>query len=260
MLFKKALSLSLGLVLFTSCNKNKSTATPEPAVLADVSTVAISGITNNSAKSGGTINYTGTIYAKGVCWNVNQFPTLDNFKTNNGDGTAAFVSTMTDLLPNQTYYVRAYATDAYGTVYGNEIKFTTDVLASVVSNGTKMYVHPTDNGLSNWGPAGETTTANSPSDGAANTKTIAALASPHAAKICADLVAYGYSDWYLPSVSELELMYAKKLSLAMNSPIYWTSTETDAFTAYSESFITGNHNSSSTKDNVYQCRCVRKDP
>ncbi len=259
-LFKSVCILIAGIGLFSACNKNKTSASPEPQVLADVSTIAISGITNNSAKSGGSINYTGTIYAKGVCWNVNQFPSVTDFKTNNGEGTGAFVSNLTELLPNQTYYLRAYATDAYGTVYGNEIKFTTDVLASVVSNGAKMYVHPTDNGASNWGPAGEVSGANSPADGSANTKAIALLANPHAAKVCADLVAYGYSDWYLPSVTELELMYLKKVSLGMTAPEYWTSTETDAFTAYSENFLSGNHNSASTKDNVYPCRCVRKDP
>jgi hypothetical protein len=32
---------------------------------------------------------------------------------------------------------------------------------------------------------------------------------PIAASVCADLVLNGYSDWYLPSIGELQLMYSR---------------------------------------------------
>ena len=35
-----------------------------------------------------------------------------------------FVSNLTSLVPNTTYYVRAYATNIVGTAYGNEVSFT----------------------------------------------------------------------------------------------------------------------------------------
>jgi pectin methylesterase-like acyl-CoA thioesterase len=37
----------------------------------------------------------------------------------------AFASDMTDLSPNTQYYVRAYATNAAGTSYGNAVNFET---------------------------------------------------------------------------------------------------------------------------------------
>jgi uncharacterized protein (TIGR02145 family) len=46
-------------------------------------------------------------------------------KTSNGLGTGSFTSSFTGLVPNTTYYVRAYATNSAGTGYGNEVSFTT---------------------------------------------------------------------------------------------------------------------------------------
>jgi hypothetical protein len=85
-------------------------------------------ITANSAVSGGTINSDGgaAITAKGVCWSLSPSPTVNlNTQTNNGSGIASFSSTMSNLSPNKTYFVRAYATNIAGTNYGNEISFTT---------------------------------------------------------------------------------------------------------------------------------------
>ncbi|MBU4319376.1 MAG: hypothetical protein KKF30_19115, partial [Proteobacteria bacterium] len=44
--------------------------------------------------------------------------------------TGAFTSSMTGLSSITTYYVRAYATNGAGTVYGNEVNFTTAALNS----------------------------------------------------------------------------------------------------------------------------------
>jgi uncharacterized protein (TIGR02145 family) len=49
---------------------------------------------------------------------------LDNH-TNDGNEIGAFTSTMTELTPGTTYYVRAYATNDEGTSYGVERSFTT---------------------------------------------------------------------------------------------------------------------------------------
>jgi uncharacterized protein (TIGR02145 family) len=42
-----------------------------------------------------------------------------------GDGIGSYVSYITDLEPNTTYYARAYATNSKGTAYGNAISFKT---------------------------------------------------------------------------------------------------------------------------------------
>lgn len=65
-----------------------------------------------------------------------------------------------------------------------------------------------------------TTNTGSLSDGRLNTQTmITAGATAHpAAKYCHDLVINGYDDWYLPSISELEMCYrAFKPSITVNS-------------------------------------------
>jgi hypothetical protein len=86
-----------------------------------------SGITTNSASSGGNISSDGgsTVTQRGVCWSTNQNPTIANNITNNGTGTGSFSSSITGLNANTTYYCRAYATNGVGTAYGNQINFTT---------------------------------------------------------------------------------------------------------------------------------------
>jgi uncharacterized protein (TIGR02145 family) len=52
-------------------------------------------------------------------------PTIANNKTIDGVGDGSFTSNLTGLGSATTYYVKAYATNAYGTSYGTEISFTT---------------------------------------------------------------------------------------------------------------------------------------
>jgi hypothetical protein len=92
-----------------------------------VATNAITAVTHSSAASGGNIvSANGTnIMARGVCWSVNQNPTISDAKTFDGIGTGMFRSSIEGLLPNTTYFVRAYATNSSGTAYGNQISFAT---------------------------------------------------------------------------------------------------------------------------------------
>jgi hypothetical protein len=97
-----------------------------------LSTRAVGGISSNLAGSGGVITTDGgsPITAKGVCWSLNPGPTVANSTTSNGTGPGAFNSTLTGLNPLTTYYARAYATNALGTAYGNEVSFTTTDLVT----------------------------------------------------------------------------------------------------------------------------------
>ena len=98
--------------------------------LADVSTtVTVSAISYNVATSGGSISNDGgsSITAKGICWSTATNPTIAlSTKTNDGTGITTFSSSLTNLLPITTYYVRAYATNSAGTTYGNQQTFTTN--------------------------------------------------------------------------------------------------------------------------------------
>ena len=81
-----------------------------------------------TATSGGNIATDGgaAVTQRGVCWSTSQNPTTAlGTKTTDGPGTGAFSSTLSNLSPNTTYYVKAYATNSVGTAYGNEITFKT---------------------------------------------------------------------------------------------------------------------------------------
>jgi hypothetical protein len=92
-----------------------------------VFTSIISGLTNNTAISGGSISSDGgsNIISRGICWNTTGSPTVANTRTQDGTGVGAFSSTLTGLTPGTLYYARAYATNAAGTAYGAQITFTT---------------------------------------------------------------------------------------------------------------------------------------
>ena len=88
-------------------------------------TTAVSGITISSAVSGGTITDDGGIpvVARGVCWSKSANPTVANSRTIDGTGPGTFSSRLTGLTVNTAYHIRAYATNAAGTSYGNELTF-----------------------------------------------------------------------------------------------------------------------------------------
>lgn len=92
-----------------------------------LTTSTITEITTNTATSSGNIlNDAGNnLTARGVCWSTSTNPTTSDFYNNNETGTKDFVSLLTDLTENTTYYIRAYATYDAETVYGNELSFKT---------------------------------------------------------------------------------------------------------------------------------------
>lgn len=113
------LSIQAALLLIAnSCSKDE---------LAVLTTASPSDIEVTNAISGGTITSdSGTpVSVRGVCWSTAKAPTIANSKTEDGAGTGSFTSSITGLAANTTYYVRAYATNGGGTVYGNESSFMT---------------------------------------------------------------------------------------------------------------------------------------
>lgn len=92
-----------------------------------VTTTTVTSITTSTAISGGTVTSAAniTIIARGVCWSTSSNPTIDDSHTSEFPGVGVFISEIEGLSEATTYYVRAYATDNSGTIYGNEIIFTT---------------------------------------------------------------------------------------------------------------------------------------
>ncbi len=112
----------------TAYGDQESFTTAECSLLPEVTTLPISGVTENSAKSGGNVTSDGglIVTARGVCWSPEDNPTVSDSHTVNGSGTGMFSSTLTGLSSNTIYYVRAYATNESGTSYGNQYVFITN--------------------------------------------------------------------------------------------------------------------------------------
>jgi len=109
------------LFLFNTGCDNKNFSLPE------VTTSAVTDITEVTATGGGTVTSDGgtQIYARGVCYNDSTGPTLDDDATNDGLGAGEFTSPMKNLALGTTYYIRAFAINSEGISYGSELTFKT---------------------------------------------------------------------------------------------------------------------------------------
>ena len=97
--------------------------------LPNISTVDITSVQYTSATSGGDIDNSAiglSVTAKGLCWSTSPSPTVNNSQLTTGNTTVSDYSlTMNNLLPNTTYYVRAFYQSGVNYMYGNELSFTT---------------------------------------------------------------------------------------------------------------------------------------
>jgi hypothetical protein len=135
-------------------------------------------------------------------------------------------------------------------------------LPYVTYNGTTIYVHPTDNssGIRWYNGDYSSTNARSTMDGEANTSLILTSQGQgsYAAQICADLVAFGYDDWYLPAKDELNAIYQDKEAIGgFSYAYYWSSTEYSNTDAWGQDFNNGSQVTYG-KYPTSRVRCVRK--
>jgi hypothetical protein len=252
-------------------------------LLPAVTTAAVSGIGFTDATSGGTVTDDGgcAITAKGVAWSWTPSPTTANPKTSDGPGSAPWASTITGLYSNRTYYVRAYATNSVGTVYGDQQVFATAepstlYLGQSYAGGIVFYLDGTglhglvaataDQGSPPFGCEGlSIPTSTDLGTGAINTAAIVAACAQAgtAAKVADSLVLSGYSDWYVPAKDELSLALTNLAAQGLGafSPGYWyrTSSESDATYTWSAYAWNGSVGMSAGmyKSSGFQLRPVR---
>jgi len=205
--------------------------------LPSVQTSAIYEVTSYTIKCGGVVTDEGgaPILMRGVCWSTdNKNPTINDNKTENGDGSGTYKSTIEGInITEHQYYIRAYATNRYGTSYG-EVIIQKNVnpfgLPTIATDklGINLYmVLPYD---------------------------MAAKTFEGAKAAAGDLEAYGYDDWFLPFSTEIyELMYAEKDKIGgFQNKQYWTSEtagcDMDLWECYASTFDFSKGTSS--KDNV----------
>lgn len=252
----------------------------EQVDLAVLTTKPVYGITRSSAESGGTITNDGGgfITAMGVCWSETPNPTTASHVAA-GMGSYGFSGSLTGLQFNVTYYVRAYAINKAGTAYGDQVSFITTAdtfaIGQNYGGGFIFYLDstrhhgliaaPYDVAKVTWGdPAIETgATATKVGSGYANTiKIVSKLGQGnYAAKLCDDLEYQGFTDWFLPSRDELELMrtnlYLADHGNFLGSNRYWSSTESSITNAWLIQFWQNDKLNWNKSNNTYYVRSAR---
>lgn len=187
-----------------------------------------------------------TVTNYGVCWATHANPTIAD-QSSGGFITSTFsFDGYLYLSTNNTYYVRSFATNSYGTGYSNEVTCTTGIAVGLYAGGGIIFnvdgtgQHGLIAALTNqsdaaiWSSGVFTTGAISTTDGATNTTRILAVtgSSTNAAKLCRNYNGGGFNDWFLPARDQMFLMAQSRVipgfpgDLVASSQItYWTSTE-----------------------------------
>lgn len=276
-------------LLFFSCKKEA----PQPAV-PELTTIEVSSLTHSSARSGGVINAIGgsAIVDAGICWRSEAGGSAPECASASGS-FGEFVVEMSALEPSTTYFVRAFATNASGTAYGEEIEFTTKAVPEYQvgekgpAGGTVFYdkgnfdegwryleAAPSgwygteEDPLAEWGCYGNILEAEFThiGSGESNTATIVEECSERniAAALCVeysitvdDIV---YEDWFLPSKDELNQMYLhlklKDLGGFQDS-YYWSSSENTRLIAWLQGYNDGLQYANLFRFNSIKVRPVR---
>ena len=216
------------------------------AVAPEVTTQSVAFTSNvKTARFVAQINSVGDpVYSeRGFVYGKMQTPTID-------DATASVV-----VVPNTSstqyeqevtredwgrdiWYVRAYLKHAKGVVYG-EVKsmqnpeyIAYQKFPTFEYGGSTYRVYP-DMGMMAW---------------------------DQAMNACNNLVYAGYSDWYLPSIQELNAMYLNKDKIGgfATDDAYWSSTEYDASECWGQYFDTGDMGVG-LKNYIFRVRPIRKE-
>jgi Leucine-rich repeat (LRR) protein len=94
---------------------------------AKISTNDIGNISFRSARIGGEVTNEGNtpVTERGVVISREKTPTISDRKLIVGNGLGGYMVDVNELIPNSTYYIRAYCINSKGIVYGNERNFRT---------------------------------------------------------------------------------------------------------------------------------------
>ena len=126
-----------------------------------------------------------------------------------------------------------------------------------------IIVAPTDQGITYWGCYGTSISGADGTEigtGEQNTADILAgcSATNNAAYLCDTLTLGGYSDWFLPSKDELNILFiSKDLIGGFSNHFHWSSTESSDILAWGQNFINGAQANYSSKLGYRTVRAVR---
>ena len=166
------------------------------AILPEVTTLEPTDIEGTTATFKGTIVSGGEpVYNEcGFVYGTSPNPTINDNKVImdiSGEGTFTLYRTG---LPNKTYYVRAYAINEAGIAYGENVEVT--YLPYVIIPNSNLMVQKEDLGWMYWDDAN---------------------------RACNNSVVGGFSDWRLPTLDELSLIYQNKQYIGnIKGGEYWS--------------------------------------
>lgn len=222
--------------------KSFTTAVGLPAVTTTEPT--LSGVT---VTSGGNVTSDGgyTVTARGICYGPLPNPDLSSTYSHTTDGTGTGYFSSTFSLPGGSgrYYIRAYATNANGTVYGEQKSIIQpyDELPTFQFGGNTYRVAPEANNRLSWEDANS---------------------------YCINLTFYGYTDWRLPTKEELLQMYNDRENIGdfvtnyYDDPIYWSETYWGENGSYSYYYYVSFYNgvvSNDASGNYHRIRPIRQE-
>ena len=145
-----------------------------------------------------------------------------------------FSANVANLTFDNKYYARAYVKLSSGIYYSDVISFRANkVNIPAFEFAGQTYQFSPDQGALTW------------------SKAISA---------CSNLVYGGYSDWVLPDIGTLDIMYENKSKIGgFSSAHYWSSTETTSNDAWEQDFYRGYQDyENGNKSWSYRVRCVRR--
>ncbi len=246
------LSISFTLLLCNGCRREEQLIDKRNVALPEVKTVSIIQVGRLFKVEGFCrVDSASLILEKGICYDTIPNPTIHKLKNFTDKDSSkqgrnipgAFMIKLKELKAGVTYFVRAYATNSGGTAYGEEMQFTTERLSSLVvgddyeggkigyilkrgDSGFKegefhgIIVAPADlKARYVWGGG----FADSIGAGRVNTDLNAQKS--NAAGNCYSLELNGFSDWYLPSKHEFELILSNMQVIGnFAADVYWSST------------------------------------
>lgn len=184
------------------------------------------------------------------------------------------------LLDGRTYHFRVRVINAYGSTYGDDMTFSTIsnngpfTIGKSYGGGIIFYLDNTgQHGLVcatsdqiqgvrwNNGTVIPIVTSRLVGTGQSNTTAIVNAQGPgiYAASICDQLILNGYTDWFLPSIDELQLMYNQKAVIGgFTGPYeyYWSSSESSG-SAFLWSMVQGGQAWAGTYDIGASVRAIR---
>ena len=175
------------------------------AVLPEVRTDAVSDISPVSATLNGTIISVGdpAYSERGFIYGTMPVPTLDEpeivREVVSGTSTGAYTRSLSGLTESETYYARAYAKSGENTAYGDIVRFVASSPDYVILQDAGLVVQLEDLGSASWNDA---------------------------SSMCENSTVAGYTDWRLPTIDELMVIYNNKdIIPGLSTGTYWSSTD-----------------------------------